>query len=355
MMLFQRRLLRELVVHAASTFVMLSVVIGLVMTAQVVSRPEGLSLGTVALVVPAMTTAQVGVTVPLAVLVAIVLAYGRAAADNEIDALRCSGVHPLQIGLPGLVFGALSGLVLLFCADYLAPWAEKAQRHYQDRVDIAELVRRQLTSGEVVKLDDDTAISADSIAPDGRALGVRVQMYSDDNEIERELLAESAEIAVRKERNEITLRLYSFRTVRGPRIEGAETEITRALPGDRSALDIEALTTPQLLAELRYGAPLVGFSPREVALAVGMRLSSAVACLLFVLVGMPIALLYRRGDRTGAFLVAFLVALFVYFPSQQVSLFLANREVLSPLLASWAGSLLLLAIGVALCRRVLLR
>jgi lipopolysaccharide export system permease protein len=355
MMLFQRRLLGELFRNAAGAWLLLSIVLMLGMVAAVAQKAEGLSLGTFVQVVPAMTIAQVDITLPLSVLVAVVLTFGRAAADNEVDALRCSGVHPLQIGLPGLVFGALTGVLLLLCMDYVKPWSETAKRRFLDQVDYASVFRARLSAGEPVNLDDRTLITADRIATDGRALGVRVQLSAHDGQVEREIVAESADISVSRDPASITLVLRDFRTVRGPRAEGGSMEVTRSLPRGATALDLDQLTTPQLMADSRRVGSFAGFTAHDARLEVAMRLSSAAACLLFVLVGMPIAVLYRRGDRTGAFLAAFLIALFLYFPSRQISLYLAGRQLLPLSVATWSGSLLLLLIGLLLNRRVLLR
>ena len=156
-------------------------------------------------------------------------------------------------------------------------------------------------------------------------------------------------------RGELTVTLRRFRTVVGPRFEGAETTITRPLGRELAELDARHLSTVQLLAALRRGGSRADAGARQAELAVHMRLSAALACVLFTLIGVPLALLFRRGDRTGAFLIAFLVALFVYFPAREVSLYLADREVLAPAAAAWAGSGLLLVLGALLCRRVLLR
>src|SRR6185436_6600448 len=59
---------------------------------------------------PIQAATQLDVILPIAVLVSVVLTYGRAAADNEVDTLRASGVHPLHVMTPGLLFGALASL-----------------------------------------------------------------------------------------------------------------------------------------------------------------------------------------------------------------------------------------------------
>jgi len=354
MMLFQRRLLLELLRNAAVTLALLTVILVLVMSGKAVQQ-EGLTLATFLRLVPLLTLANVDVTLPLAVLVAVVLTYGRAAADNEIDALRASGVHPWHVGLPALVFGALGGLVLLLAVDMVTPWAAVEQRRAAKNLDWGALLRSKLDAGEPVKLDERTLVTADGFTEDGRATGVRVQIFSEDGEIEREITAEWAELGVQPARGELTVTLHDFRTVSGQRTEGVSMTITRPLSRELVELDSRHLSTTQLLASLRRGGPLAGFTPREAELAVHMRLASAAACLLFVILGLPVALLFRRGDRTGAFLIAFLIVLFVYFPAREVSQYLSDRELLSPLAASWSGSALLLAGGLLLCRRVLLR
>ncbi len=354
-MLFQRRLLRELLRNAVTTLLLLTAVLVLGSAAQILRHPEGLTLWTVLRALPFFAAAQVEVTLPLAVLVAVVLTYGRAAADNEIDALRTSGVHPLQIGLPGLLFGALVSLPLLLAMDYAQPWAETAKRRLAEDMDYATLLRNKLSAGEPVKLDQRTIISAEAFDEAGRALNVRVQLYSANGEIEREILADAADIGVNPARGEMTLELHGFRTVRGPRADGVQMSVTRPVGKGAGELDTRHLTTPQLLAMLRRDAPIAGFTRAQAELAVHMRAAAAAASLLFALLGMPLALLFRRGDRTGAFLIAFLVALFLYFPSREISIYLADKQLLSPQVAAFAGSALLLAIGLLLCRRVLLR
>ena len=355
-MLFQRRLLVELLRQTASALLMLSVILVLASCAQVLQHPEGVTLLSLARILPIFAASQIDVTLPLSVLVAVVLTYGRAAADNEIDALRTSGVHPLQIALPGLIFGALMSLTLLAGQDYFKPWVETAKDRFRKDVDVGAVLRSKLSSGEPVKLNNGrTVISVDGFNEAGQALGMRLQQYSEAGEIERELLAERAEVGVQVARAELTLTLFNVRTVRGPRFEGVETTITLDLGRDAADLDLDDLSTPQLLADLRRGDRLDGFTRPEVELEVSMRLAGAAACLLFTLVGMPLALILRRGDRTGAFLVAFLVALFLYFPSREVSIYQADKQLLSPAVASWTGSALLFVLGAGLCRRALLR
>lgn len=60
-------------------------------------------------------------SVPMAVLVASLMAYGRLAEDNEITAMRASGISFVSILTPGLVFGILIGLLMVYFHNDVLP------------------------------------------------------------------------------------------------------------------------------------------------------------------------------------------------------------------------------------------
>jgi len=356
MMLFQRRIFGELMRNTVTTLVLLTAVLVLILCAQIVHKLEGLSLTMFARTVPVFAATLMHVTLPLAVLVAVVITYGRAAADNEVDTLRASGVHPLHVMTPGLVFGALMTLLLLFATDHVVPYAEVAKRRLVKDVPLAELLKAKLSAGEPVELDDNTVISADGFDDRGHALGMRVLIFDDDHVLKNEIVASNAEIAYLEASAEIEVTLRNLHAVKGPRIESKAVVIRRPLPKPVASLDETELSTPQLLAwGGRAHGPVSGFNARIAGLTVQLRLASAAACLLFVVLGLPVALMFRRHDRTASFLVAFLIALFLYYPAREVSIALANKGVLSPTVASWSGNVVLLLIGLVLCWRVFRR
>jgi lipopolysaccharide export system permease protein len=350
MMLFQRRLLAELLRNAASTVLLLTLVLLLIFSAALMHKSQGLTLAGFAVYMPLHAAAQIDLTLPVAVLVAVVLTYGRAAADNEIDTLRASGVHPLHIVTPALVFGALMGCLLLVCTDYVKPLAKRERFRITERsIDPAALMRSKLAAGEPVSLAENTVISAEDFDEQGNPLRMRVQIFHDNGDLELELVAASAELALNRQTFEWELTLRDFVAVKGQTMSGEEMIIRRALAKDRRYVRRDELTTPQLLAaRQRDPDRLVGYSADDVSLEVHMRLASAASALVFVLLGLPTALLFRRNDRTGAFLIAFLMALFLYFPSTKVSAMLGESGALSPMAAAWSGNLALTVVAVAL-------
>jgi len=59
--------------------------------------------------------------IPMAVLVSILMSYGRMSADNEIDAMRSSGISFLSILKPSLIFGLLVCIGLVYFNNHILP------------------------------------------------------------------------------------------------------------------------------------------------------------------------------------------------------------------------------------------
>ncbi len=59
--------------------------------------------------------------IPMAVLVAILMSYGRMSADNEIQAMRASGISLISVIIPSLIFGTVVCLFLILFNNHVLP------------------------------------------------------------------------------------------------------------------------------------------------------------------------------------------------------------------------------------------
>lgn len=66
---------------------------------------------------------MLALSVPMSVLVASLMAFGRMSADGEIDAMRAAGMHPAKMLLPGLLAGTLLAAGLTWFNDQVLPKA----------------------------------------------------------------------------------------------------------------------------------------------------------------------------------------------------------------------------------------
>ena len=59
--------------------------------------------------------------IPMAVLVAILMSYGRMSADNEIRAMRASGISLISVIVPSMIFGAVVCILLILFNNHVLP------------------------------------------------------------------------------------------------------------------------------------------------------------------------------------------------------------------------------------------
>lgn len=112
--------------HIAPFFFAVGVLTGILMINTVARRLEslagkGLAWSVMAEVFVLSLPHILALTLPMAVLVATLFAFSRLAADNEITALKASGVNLNRLLLPLLLVATLFGAGMLWFNDYLLP------------------------------------------------------------------------------------------------------------------------------------------------------------------------------------------------------------------------------------------
>ncbi|MFZ5501415.1 MAG: LptF/LptG family permease, partial [Candidatus Micrarchaeota archaeon] len=86
---------------------------------------EGLDIVEVKFVFPLLAMQSFPYSIPLSLLIAVIMTYGRLSADNEITALRSSGVHLQMIVTPTMVIAVMFSIVLFFVIALLVPYSER--------------------------------------------------------------------------------------------------------------------------------------------------------------------------------------------------------------------------------------
>lgn len=90
----------------------------------------------------------VALTLPMSVLVAVLYAFSRLAAENEVTALKASGVSPWRLVTPALAWGLFMSLFLLWFNDQVLPRANFRLKTLQD--DIAQTKPTFLLKPQVI-------------------------------------------------------------------------------------------------------------------------------------------------------------------------------------------------------------
>src|SRR3954466_11650887 len=74
---------------------------------------QGLGPAQILAAIPPLVPSTLPYTIPATTLFATCVVYGRLSADNEILAIKSSGINVLQVALPGLMLGATMSLVTM--------------------------------------------------------------------------------------------------------------------------------------------------------------------------------------------------------------------------------------------------
>jgi lipopolysaccharide export system permease protein len=90
----------------------------------------------------------VALTLPMSVLVAVLYAFSRLAAENEVTALKASGVSPWRLVTPSLAAGLLMSVFLLAFNDQVLPRANHRLKTLQD--DISQTKPTLLLKQQVI-------------------------------------------------------------------------------------------------------------------------------------------------------------------------------------------------------------
>jgi LPS export ABC transporter permease LptF len=89
---------------------------------------KGVSLMTIGQVFLLYIPVLLGYTLPLACLISVILGFSRLSVDNEILAIRASGVLLRKVLLPLFVTGLIFSLISLILNDRIVPYAHHEQR-----------------------------------------------------------------------------------------------------------------------------------------------------------------------------------------------------------------------------------
>src|SRR5436305_14819213 len=107
--ILHRMIFRELV----RVFVLCLVgITGILLLAGIVAEAsqQGLNPGQIVSIIPLLIPSTLPYTIPATTLFATCVVYGRLAADNEILALRASGINMVKVVWPGVFLGLITSI-----------------------------------------------------------------------------------------------------------------------------------------------------------------------------------------------------------------------------------------------------
>src|SRR5438093_3606368 len=306
-------------------------------------------LKTFSLILPAFLE----VTVPMALLLAILLGFGRLASDSEIVALKTSGVSLYQMTVPVALFTALACIATFVTAIWVRPWANGALR-----AQFFEVVKSRVSAGFKEKVFNTDfpglVIYIEEIEPGGGTL--KGMLISDARRPDNRntVIAKIGLLVPNEDAKTVTLRLLDG-TIYG--VGGTENAFQKT---DFTVYDVSLNLTnlgemrpkekdpkEMTLAELRgrIAERRAQHQPaNEEEIELHRKFSIPFACVVFLLVGIPLAIPPSRAVRSRGFAMS-LGLIFLYYIPLTVGQTVAEKGYVSAALGLWSPNLLFCGLG----------
>lgn len=318
-----------------------------------VSKLAGVDLAAILTIVPLFLANLTPYVLPLGYLLACVVTYGRLAADNEWTAIRMAGIHPVKLLLPALPLAAILGAGSLWFMSEKLP----ALRLVQERIAFSAL-RQMITNlspGRTeLHLGKFNLIAGYREGDDFLEAVIHVPAMQ--GQSAKTLAAQRVRFSFEGE--EMIVYLTRARAVHGT------LDISSELTVIRLNLDqLQSGTEGRYLglrykrsSELRDELGSVALDPKRaevIQFEIHQRDAIASIYVMFMLLGIPIGLLLRRGTQLAALSVAVAIALVYYVLALRLGQQLAVNHILPPLFCAWAVNALGILAGGVMMRKAL--
>lgn len=332
--------------------------------------------------------------VPATALFSVCCVYGRMAADGEISTVKASGISPLRLLQPAIVFAALLSPVAVYCSDMAVSWGKPGVKRVV-LLSIEDIAYRLLESDHSYTSDHGFSIHVREIAG-RRMISPRVTVRGKGDDAFT-VTASEGQLMMDEETQSLVLKLVDSEMIRGKALQGFipgehqfEIPLGNALEEDDistrspSELPLRLIRNERLRQRERTHAKIgelaafTGFSlltsrPSEI----GGKKSSSIqtslkssrhrltrlqtepwrrwaegfTCFFFVLVGAPLAILAKTSDYWTTFGMCFLPTILVYYPLYLLGLDQAKAGDMPPY-GVWIGNVVLSGVGMFLIARV---
>jgi lipopolysaccharide export system permease protein len=295
-------------------------------------------------------------TIPMSVLVATLLAFGRLSSDNEITAFKASGVSLYQLFWPIIYFSVVAYLVTTFLVFYALPWGNRgfintlyAIAQTKADIDIKERVFNDDFEGLVVyveKVPIQGRKMEGVLIHDEREKGQSNTIFSTEGYLFND--PKSQEVVLRLVQGEI--HRFELKTQTYHRIQfdtyDLKLELAKTFEAIGRKLREHEMSIDEIEAKIdKMKKEGKNTASQEVELH--RRFAVPFACIVFAIIGVPMGIQPSRSGRSHGFVFSILIFLGYYIALTASEMF-AVSGALPPFLAGWAPNVLFGSFGIYL-------
>ncbi len=318
---------------------------------------KGVTLGDVASLIGYIMPAFLELTFPMAVLLGVLMGFGRMSGDRELIAARACGMSLYRLAAPVLGFAVVIWIISSWLAFSVRPWANSHLRE-----EIFNITQTRSAAGLKDKVFNRNfpglVIYVDHISPEDEVLhGVLISDARNPAQ-QNTIVAKDGIIVSDRANQTITLRLYNG-TVFGLERASDKTHFTsfriydiNVRPeselgiGERDPSEMSFGALRRAIAKARAAGKPDFAAETEVA----SKFTLPFTTVLFALLGIPLGLKPARGGQSERFGVA-IALFFLYYSLMRAGEALALRGRLEPLVAMSIPDIIFALLAVVLFLR----
>ena len=327
----------------------------LTLTEMVVNH--GVTIGDVASLIGYIMPAFLELTFPMAVLMGVLMGFGRMSGDRELIAARACGMSLYRLAAPVIGFAIVIWAFSSWLAFSVRPWANS---HLRDQ--LYELTQTRSSAGLKDKVFNRNfpglVIYVDHISPKDEVLhGVMISDARNPPQ-QNTIIAKTGIIVPDRAHRTITLRLYDG-SLFGLEAANDSTHVTSFRIYDLNVhpdaelgmgeRDPEEMSYRRLRTEIAK-ARIAGTPDYNAETELASKFTLPFTTVLFALLGIPLGLKPARGGQSERFGVA-IALFFLYYSLMRAGDALALRGHLNPFVAMSIPDIVFTILAVALFLR----
>ncbi|MCX5681625.1 MAG: LptF/LptG family permease, partial [Candidatus Omnitrophica bacterium] len=259
-------------------------------------------------------------TLPISSLIAVILTFGRFSADNEILAIRANGIHLRKLLMPALTIGVLLSLFALILNTRVIPYAYQKQRELLKEVGTKNPTAL-LEAGAFITDFKDQILFIYRI--DGNRLyNIHIYQPQPDGKMTRTISANEGEFTEVPGENKIKLKLIDG-TSDEPDLENPNNFYKLKFKTFFRTLDLMAASNKNVekkpksmpLDEIKDNIRDLrrqGIDATPLLIEFHRKISWSFSVLIFIMIGLPIAVVTHRREKTANIALALLCAAAYY-------------------------------------------
>ena len=296
-------------------------------------------------------------TIPIALLISILIGIGRLSSDNEITALKTSGISLMQMYYPVAIASLITFIFTIIISYFIVPQSNFATKRLlfnvlqqNASIGIKEKVFNDDFKGFLIyaeKISANKNYMEGVVVSDKRIIGEQNTIFA-----KKAFLVSDPESMIVKLKLEdgsihtVSSNLKNYRKIDFKSYD-IKLDLSAALANfDESAKSSKDMTMSELLKEMKKPG-INEKENRELAVEVHKKFSIPLSCIFFGIIALPLGIRSHRSVKSRGFAVGLIVVIF-YYLLRIGGEALAEIGYLSIAIGVWTPNILFALIGICL-------